>query len=393
MRVGIVVPHIFMQDAVLPHVIFSPGTLALDLAEGLQALGVDATLYTPGPVTTPVRNVTADLSYFEKELAGRGDTYTTLMKKHPLTFVSLARQVQAELIAKAFADANKGNLDVVHIYTNEEDIALPFAQFCARPVVFTHHDPFSLLVRYKNNLPKYAHLNWISLSYAQRKGMPADTNWIANIYHGLPEDTYYLNTEPQGNYALFCGRIIEPKGTHLAIRAVRAYNQARPQGEPILQLKIAGKHYSGESKDRYWQEQIEPEVDDVQIHYVGFVQSIAEKQELFGNAKMLIMPSTFEEPFGMVAIEAMACGTPVVGLDSGAISEVVKEGVSGYIAPVHMTAGTRDDDATAQQLARLFSKTMALDRTNCRTEFTTRFTSARMCADHLATYQYIVSNG
>ena len=82
MRVGLVVPHIFMHRDILPQVIFSPGQLALGLAEGLDKLGADVTLFSPGPANTKVRNITADLSLFEKELAGRGDTYIDLLKKN-----------------------------------------------------------------------------------------------------------------------------------------------------------------------------------------------------------------------------------------------------------------------------------------------------------------------
>jgi hypothetical protein len=163
LRVGIVVPHIFMQESILPKVIFSPGQLAIDLAEGLTSLGIDVTLFSPGPVKTKVKNVTANLSNFKTELAARGDSYIDLLKKHPLTFISLARQVQSELIAMAYKMANDEKLDIVHIYTNEEDIALPFAQLCAKPVVFTHHDPFNFLVTYKNVFSKYSELNCLQI--------------------------------------------------------------------------------------------------------------------------------------------------------------------------------------------------------------------------------------
>src|ERR1700741_418299 len=127
LHVGLVVPHIFMQDVVLPHVIFSPAQLALSLAHELVEQGLNVTLYTPGAVTTSAKNITADLGLFQQELDGRGDTYIDLLKKHPATFIALARQVQSELVARAFADANNNELDIVHIYTNEEDIALPYA--------------------------------------------------------------------------------------------------------------------------------------------------------------------------------------------------------------------------------------------------------------------------
>lgn len=373
LRVGLVVPHIFMHRDILPQVIFSPGRLAIDLAEGLLGLGVDITLFTPGPVETRVPNVTANLSYFEQELAGRGDSYTNLLKKHPFTFVTLARQVQSELIAQAFMQANKGEFDVIHIYTNEEDIALPFSALCKAPVVFTHHDPFNFLVKYKNVFPKYAHCNWISMSFAQRSGMPADTHWVANIYHGLSLAKFNLVDKPNSDYIAYLGRIIEPKGLHLAIAA------AKKAGAP---LKIAGKHYAGK-KDVYWQEQIRPQLSD-SIEYVGFLKTDAEIQAFLGNARALIVPSVFEEPFGMVSIESLACGTPVIGLDAGATAEIITHGKNGLIVP--------QSDRVVTDLAAAITTVTDIDRTVCRETFEARFTTERMCREHLGVYTELQNN-
>jgi glycosyltransferase involved in cell wall biosynthesis len=381
MKIGIVVPHIFMHRDILPHVIFSPATLALDLCAGLKALGNDVTLFSPGPVDTPVRTVTADLSLFEQELAGRGDTYTDLLKKHPMTFVSLARQVQAELIAKAFTLANAGSLDIVHIYTNEEDIALPFAALCTKPAVFTHHDPFNFLVKYKNTFPKYKHLNWISISLSQRAGMPADTRWAGNVYHGMAADAYMPATAPAGGYVVYMGRIIEPKGVHLAIAAVREYNKT---ASAPLQLRIAGKHYSG-TKDTYWQEHIAPQIDGNTIIYEGFVGDTAAKAAFLGNAEALLVPSLFAEPFGMVAIEALACGTPVICLASGALPEIIQDGTTGYVV-----SRDTDDTATAKGIAAAIAKRSRISRAACRNDFTARFTSDRMCRDYQAIYRKLI---
>jgi len=373
MKIGLVVPHIFMQRQILPHVIFSPGNLALSLAEGLQALGADVTLFTPGPIDATAHNVTADLSYFEQELAGRGDTYIDLLKKHPLTFITLARQVQAELIAKAYAAANAGELDLLHIYTNEEDLALPFASLCKKPVIFTHHDPFNFLVKYKNVLPKYASLPWVSLSFAQRAGMPPGTNWVGNVYHGLAPQRFTPVPQPTGDYMLYLGRIIQPKGLHLAIAA------AKQAGVP---LKIAGRHYAGK-KDIYWQERILPELGDG-AEYIGPVNDDAVKRELLANARALIFPSTFDEPFGMVAIEALACGTPVIGLDSGAIPEVITNNVTGFVVK---KAG--DEAQIVADLAHAIANVDGLDRHACRADFEQRFTADRMCRDYLTIYRHL----
>ncbi|HSE61297.1 MAG TPA: glycosyltransferase [Candidatus Saccharimonadales bacterium] len=368
LRIALVVPHIFLHKEILPHVIFSPGRLAVDLAEGLQVLGAQVTLFSPGPVATTVKTVGADLSYFERELAGRGDSYLDLLKKHPFTFITLARQVQAEIIAKAYTAANAGEFDIVHIYTNEEDTALPFAQLCQKPVIFTHHDPFNFLVKYKNVFPKYQQLNWVSMSLAQRSAMPKGTNWVANIYHGLKKEAFAFEPRLTADYVAFMGRLIAPKGAHLAIAA------AKQAGVP---LKIAGKHYSG-AKDSYWQESISPALGRG-AEYVGFLREQSERQAFLANARALIVPSTFDEPFGMVVIEALACGTPVIGMRSGAIPELIEDGVTGFVV---------DDEAGIAEAIRRID---AIDRTACRKAFERRFTLNRMCQEHAALYVGLTS--
>ena len=377
LKVGVVVPHIFMHEKILPHVIFSPGNLAIELANGLTNLGLEVTLYTPGPIQSLAHNITADMSYFDSELAGRDDSYIDLLKKHPFTFVTLARQLQSELIAKAYAAANNDTLDIVHIYTNEEDTALPFAQFCKKPVIFTHHDPYNFLVKYKSIFPKYVHLNWVSFSYAQRSGMPSDTNWVANIYHGLDLNIFKPVENPTNDYIAYLGRIIEPKGVHLAIEAVREYNMT---AKTPLKLKIAGKHYSDATKDTYWQKVITPQLDTM-IEYVGFIKDDVTKNEFLGNAKALIMPSIFDEPFGMVMIESLACGTPIIGLDSGAIPEVINH-MNGLIITKNI-----ENNETIRLLSMAIDNISSIKRQDCRADFDARFSATRMCQEYLLLYE------
>lgn len=375
-RVALVVPHIFLHRDILPNVIFAPGTLALDLAKGLADFDIDVTLFSPGPVDTSVPNINADMSYFDAELASRGDNYIDLLKKHPFTFVSLARQVQAELIAKAFSDANDDKFDLVHIYTNEEDIALPFAKLCNKPVVFTHHDPFNFSVKYKNNFPKYTELNWISISMSQRAGMPKKTNWIANIYHGVDPNIFIPNFDASSNYIAYIGRIIKPKGVDLAIKAVKKYNKT---AKIPLKLKIAGKHYADGGKDEYWQKEILPKLDN-EIEYIGFINDIKLKNEFLNNAKALIIPSTFDEPFGMVMIEALASGTPLIGLASGAIPEIItkKTGI--------LVDKFESEEKIIDGLVDAIKEIDKIDRKACRADFDNRFTINHMCSNHAEVY-------
>ena len=378
MKIGVVVPHIFMHQDILPQVIFSPGHLAIDLVNGLHARGHEVTLLSPGPVDVDCRNLTADLSLFESELARRGDNYVDLLRKHPMTFVTLARQVQAELIARAYAMANSGEFDIVHIYTNEEEIGYTFVELCSKPVVFTHHDPYNFLIRYKSIMPRYKHLNWISISQAQRRTMPADTNWVGNVYHGLNEPKLTPVVSPSRDYFAYLGRIIQPKGVHLAIATVRKYNET---AVTPMKLKIAGKHYAESSKDSYWQTAILPELDDM-IEYVGFIDTPEAKRDFLGNARALLVPSLFDDPFGMVTIEAFACATPVIARDSGALPEVIEDGQTGYIITKSL-----DGSDMILRLAERLQSVDSIDQNACRATFEERFTEQRMITDHEQIYR------
>jgi len=362
-------------------VIFSPGQLALGLAANLSDFGVDVTFCTPGPADTKVRHITADMSYFEKELEARGYGYMELLKKHPATFVALTRQVQAELISEVYKKANDGHFDIVHIYVNEEDIAMQFANLCRKPVLFTHHDPFNFLIKYKSVMPKYKHLNWISISRSQRAGMPEDTNWVGNIYHGLDPDNFDSNFGATGDYFAYVGRIIEPKGVHLAIEAVRLHNQRHPDKK--MKLKIAGKHYSDSSKDQYWEKCVKPELDEI-IEYAGFIRG-KPLNDFLKNARGLIVPSTFAEPFGMVSLEAFASGTPVVGLSVGATAEIVEDGVTGFI--VRET----EEESRISAIAAALEKIETIDRRACRAVVEKKFTLEKMAQNHAELYEKMAS--
>jgi glycosyltransferase involved in cell wall biosynthesis len=406
MKIALLVPHIFMHQAILPEVIFSPAELVLNLAKSLAKKGHEVTIFSPGSIkkylhNTAVKNVTADLSLFEAELKQRGDTYLELLKKHPLTYITLSRQVQSELVANAYEQANDGKFDLVHVWCNEEETALVNAHFCEVPIVFTHHEPFNFLTRYRAIFPKYAGLNWISMSLAQRETFEQQTqqsvNWVGNVYHGLPATQYQFQEEP-GDYLLYLGRIIQPKGVHYALAAAKRAG---------LKLKIAGKHYAGQSKDKYWQEFVEPELKQGRAEYVGFVRETTDKQILLGGAHALLMPSTWQEPFGLVMVEALACGTPVIGFNQGAIPEVIENGTSGWVVPYQAADRIEKNGrqinknwqeiqqdqhfrVNVQNLVLAVQKNSQIDRRTCRQSFEQRFTLKQMAAGYEAVYRGLI---
>jgi glycosyltransferase involved in cell wall biosynthesis len=205
----------------------------------------------------------------------------------------------------------------------------------------------------------------VSISDAQRRPVPG-ANWQATVYHGLPLGEHPCHVKP-GSYLAFLGRISPEKGLENAIEI------ARRVGRP---LRIAARIYSGERP--YYEQTIEPLLRaSPHVEYVGELGGAA-KDEFLGNASALLFPIQWEEPFGLVMIEAMACGTPVVAFRRGSVPEVMTDGVTGFVV---------DDVADAVQAVRT---TEFLDRRACRAAFEARFSVGRMASDYLAVYRRLL---
>jgi len=203
----------------------------------------------------------------------------------------------------------------------------------------------------------------VSISNAQRRPLP-QANWAGTVYHGLPENLYESHPEP-GDYLAFVGRISPEK------RLDRAIEIAQRSGMP---LKIAAKV---DRFDRdYFDEHIEPLLHDPRVEFVGEIGE-AEKSDFLGNAYALLFPIDWPEPFGLVMIEAMACGLPVIAWRRGSVPEVIDHGVTGFIVD--------NLDAAVQAVARVGE----LSRSRCRRVFETRFSDRRMCQDYVRIYRQI----
>ena len=204
----------------------------------------------------------------------------------------------------------------------------------------------------------------VSISNDQRRPMPKHVNWVGNVYHGLPRDLLPFKRAPADGYLAFLGRISPEK------RPDRAIEIAVRTG---AMLKIAAKI---DKVDRaYWNEVIAPLVD---AHdNIEFIGEIGERQkaEFLGNARALLFPIDWPEPFGLVMIEAMSCGTPVIAFPSGSVREVIDDGVTGFIA--------QNIDEAVDAVARLDR----LDRGGVRRRFEDRFTAEQMAQDYIAIYR------
>lgn len=205
-----------------------------------------------------------------------------------------------------------GDYDIIHSHFTL--LSSFYAGLVKTPTLISVHSPIRDEIR--PFLLRYRHLSYVSFSHAQRKQMP-ELNWVANIYHGIDTNRFAFNPFPK-DYFLYLGRVTEEKGVHYAIEA------AKEAGVPLI---IAGGSYQAEG---YWQKNIEPEINGKTVRYAG-VANEAEKIELLQGAKALLFPTQYDETFGLVMIEAMSCGTPVIGWRNGSVPEVLADGKTGFI--------------------------------------------------------------
>jgi glycosyltransferase involved in cell wall biosynthesis len=248
--------------------------------------------------------------------------------------------------------------DVLHFHVDL--LHYPFFADRARQTLTTLHgrlDVKDLAEAYQ----RWPQFPMVSISNRQREPLP-DANWLGTVYHGLPAGLYPFVERPRGGYLAFLGRISPEK------RLDRAITIARRAGLP---LKVAAKI---DSVDRaYFHDHIQPLLDDPLVEFIGEIAD-AEKAGFLGDAAALLFPIDWPEPFGLVMIEAMACGTPVVGWNCGSVPEVLDDGITGRIVD--------SEDAAVAAVEEV----MSFDRRTVRKVFEQRFSAAAMARGYVEMY-------
>lgn len=256
--------------------------------------------------------------------------------------------------------------DVIHFHTDFHVHFLPLRYVDVPHLTTLHgrldiHDLYPLFER-------FAHEPLVSISNAQRRPL-GNVNWLDTVYNGLPESLYRLHEE-RGDYLAFIGRFSPEKAPHLAIEI------AKRVGMPI---KIAAKPADRLVDKPYFKEKVEPLLSDPLVDYVGEIGE-REKNEFLGNARALLFPITWPEPFGLVMIEAMACGTPVIAFRQGSVPEVVEHGRSGFIVD--------NLDEAVDAIGRVDS----LDRRECRRYFERHFSAYAMAKRYVRCYERLLDS-
>jgi len=327
-------------------VIYAPMDIATWVSEGLVKRGYRVDFYAPIGSKIKVTKVVSDgLQALKKN----GEE--TVLKNLLAGGAEIGKVFNLwdqYLIAQMFKEAEKGNYDILHIHP--ADRALPLALSHSKiPAVYTLHDPIYPWRAEIFKMFSSPNQHYVSISDAQRKPAPK-LNYLATIYNGIDVDAFPFSRN-SGDYLLFVGRLHPEKGVAEAVQVARRSNE---------KLLIIGPPVTGE----YWEKQVAPYLDE-KIKYLGYVP-YNKLFQYYQKAKAILVPIQWEEPFGLVMIEAMACGTPVIAFRRGSVPEVVVNNKTGFIVD------------TIDEMVAVVKKIDKINRADCRKHVEKNFTIEHM---------------
>jgi glycosyltransferase involved in cell wall biosynthesis len=320
------------------------------------------------------------VSYLTEELIRQGHEVTLFASGDSQTGAELVATVPNALrldpVVRDYAPYSVLQIEHVRRRANEFDVIHFHSDFLHLPLVrATMPDRVVTTMHGRLDLPDYRALfaefddaPLVSISNHQRNPL-SGAHWVGTVYHGLPAEVCSFNPAPRGDYLAFLGRISPEK------RPDRAMEIARRAG---AKLKIAAKVDNADQE--YFRTRIEPLLSQSHVEFIGEIGE-DRKSELLGNAQALLFPIDWPEPFGLVLIEAMSCGTPCIAWRAGSVPEVVDHGVTGFVID--------SLDAAVDAVGRI----AMLDRRAVRAKFEQRFSAERMARDYLDVYARIATNG
>jgi glycosyltransferase involved in cell wall biosynthesis len=314
------------------------------LAENLTDLGHQVTLFASGDSKTRAKLVPV----FPSALRASGRLKDRSLRE-AWRHVGAARVV-SYLLRERF--------DVIHNHIGWDFLA--FRDVFDAPIVTTLHGPLNI-PSHQEMYRVYRDENYVSISFSQRRPMP-DLNYVGNVYNGVDTDTFPFFSRPQ-DYVAFLGRMSPEKGVVQAIEAARRAG---------VRLVMAAK--VDPVDENFFRKKVKPLIDGRQTVFIGEVGH-REKVKLLGNARALLAPIQWEEPFGLVFIEAMACGTPVLTFSRGSVPEIVEDGVTGFAC--------RTMDDLVAKVGRLDD----LDRKKCVERVRGSFSARKMTEQYLEVYR------
>ena len=310
-------------------------------------MGHDVTLLAPGDSKTKAKLVATTP---ESLRAHAGSQFDMLRDRYKWI-----------ITGKAVELLEDGDFDIIHNHLGWR--LLPFARRFKHKLLTTLHSPLEPPEQ-QVVLEPYADYAFASISLNQQRGMPG-LHFAGNAYNGI-DVARFKASDGDGGYLAFLGRMSPEKGPVDAIKIAKATGQ---------RLRMAAKVDVVDKK--YFEKEVLPLVDGQQIEFIGEVVH-EQKVAFLGQAKALLMPIHWEEPFGLVNTEAMACGTPVIGLRRGALPEIIEDGISGFLC-----------DDVSMMIMRV-GELDTIDRSACRTRAEALFSKRHMAQSYLEIYQAVL---
>lgn len=322
-----------------------------------------------GGIELVVSNITEGMvdKGHEVYLLASGDSHTRANLK-PLVPQSLRKSYDPKDLRKwhsyyhlrAVADTleviNELKPDIVHNHLTWQ--LLLFSKFIRCPIITTIHGPMGAFYE-RTTYQNYPDANYVSVSDSQRKAMP-ELNWVRTIHNGIDISTYTFDPEAQRDYFVFFGRISPDEGIAEIVQMIK---------QTHFRLKIAAR--IDPVDQAYFETQVEPYIDGQQIEFIGEVDH-QEKNELFRHAIALLHFLNWEEPFSISAIEALACGVPVICNPRGCMPEIIEDGVTGCFVQ------------SIDEMKKCLESTLKLDRAKCRAVAEEKFSAKRMVDEYLS---------
>ena len=320
------------------------------LIDGLAKRGHKVTLFASGDSKSIVNELVSvnDRGLFEENIIFEENHNYTLL-----------------LLEEVFKRANE--FDIIHLHVGPVS---SFFKSSTTPVLNTIHTYVDSYQRHDGRILVYKlhpNNNYVSVSKSQQRKSQVKVNYIANVYNGLDSNKYKFNDIPDNKF-IWIGNFFEIKGPEIAINLAERFG---------MRLDLAGKIHEAWQRE-YFEKRIKIRLND-KIRYVGEI-SQSQKSSFFGSAKCLIYPVQFDEPFGLVMIEAMACGTPVIAYSNGSVREIVKNNISGIIVKNFI------------EMCNATTKIEQIDRKNVRKWFDNNFTSEKMTDNYLRIYEKLIKN-
>ena len=333
-----------------------------NLVEELVTLGHDVTLFTPGDARTSARQI----SFFPTSLIAEGVPWSAYLKAHYHLY-------------SAIDSVKQEHFDVVHTHlSSSADMCLfPLTASLATPHVTTLHSHFPFdgvpggwigdadplyLARWASSTPL------VAISQSARAQAPREADFAGVVHHGVRMQDYRPQGNGEGEYFAWLGRFVPDKGAHLAIES------ARQAGVPLM---LAGQVQHHHESQHYFHEVIQPQIDGTQVQYVGPVD-LKQKVKLLSRARGLLNPITWEEPFGMVMIEAMAIGCPIISFARGAAPEIIVHGKTGFLVN------------DVEEMVRYIPRIAEIDRDTTRRHIELKFSARSMAENYVHVYRKVI---